>query len=67
MEGPTAERLRLVVQQPQLVRMITNDTIVFAPRREMLWEQYGDTDGKWRVGAVLYSFGHPHHVKKFPK
>lgn len=65
MEGPTAERLRLSVQQPKLVRLVSNDTVVFVPRREMLWEQHGDTDGKWRSGAVLYSFGHPHHVIHF--
>lgn len=62
MDGPSAERLRLVLRQSQMVHQMANDTVLLVPRRETLWEGRSDTNDKWLMAAVLYSHGQPHQV-----
>jgi hypothetical protein len=63
MDGPSADRLRLVLQQSQMVHQMANDTVLLVPRRETLWEGRSDTGDKWLTASVLYSHGQTHQVK----
>ena len=63
MDGPSADRLRLVLQQSQtVVHQMVNDTFVLVPRREILWEARDGTGDLWQTAAVLYGHGHQHQV-----
>ena len=63
MDGPSAERLRLVLRyQRQMVHQMANDTVLLVPRSETLWEGRSDSKDKWQTAAVLYSHGQPHQV-----
>lgn len=65
MDGPSAERLRLVIHQPQpVIRQTVNDTFVLIPRRETLWETRDGTGDQWQTIALLYSYGQQHQVVK---
>ena len=61
MDGPSADRLRLVLQQSETIQMI-NDTVLLVPQRETLWEGRSDNRDKWLTASVLYIHGIPHQV-----
>jgi hypothetical protein len=63
MDGPSADRLRLVLKQSQMVHQMANDTVLLVPQREILWEGRSDTSDKWLTASVLYSHGQSHQVK----
>lgn len=67
MDGPSADRLRLVLRQSQLVHQMANDTVLLMPRREVLWEGRSDSSDKWLTASVLYSHGQPHQVNRKSK
>nr|CAH0101640.1 unnamed protein product [Daphnia galeata] len=62
MDGPSADRLRLVLKQSQMVHQMANDTVLLVPRREILWEGRSDTSDKWLTASVLYSHGQSHQL-----
>ncbi|KAK4015400.1 hypothetical protein OUZ56_030380 [Daphnia magna] len=62
MDGPSADRLRLVLRQSQLLHQMANDTVLLMPRREVLWEGRSDSSDKWLTASVLYSHGQPHQL-----
>lgn len=63
MDGPNADRLRLVVRHNQVIHQMANDTVLLTPRYETLWEGRSDSGDKWLATSVLYSYGQPHQVK----
>ena len=69
MDGPSAERIRLLLHPVEsLASPLSkplNDTfnvIAGQQKREILWENRGDTGDQWRTASILYSFGQPHYV-----
>ena len=58
--GPSAERLRLVLQPIPSVG--SNDT--FYRRQDTLWESYDSKHREWQAAVILYSFVQPHRVSK---
>lgn len=63
MDGPNADRLRLILKHNQMIHQLANDTVLLVPRYETLWEGRSDNGDKWLTGSVLYSHGKPHQVK----
>lgn len=64
MDGPNAERLRLVLKHNQMVHQMANNTVLLIPRYETLWEGRSDVGDKWLAASVLYSHGQAHQVKR---
>ena len=62
MDGPNADRLRLILKHNQMIHQLANDTILLVPRYETLWEGRSDSGDQWLTGSVLYSHGQSHQV-----